>query len=85
MTTKAERKRRAALAAVALLEWRNQMASEDARNRAAKENADHKKMQRYEQMIADMQVEAGKPHAASQVSCKMITANFRGDGGVGIL
>jgi hypothetical protein len=85
MTTRAQRKRPAALAALGLLDWRDRKAKEDASNRTAKEKSDHEKMQRYKNMIAAMAEEADKPHTASQVPCKMITTAFRGDGGVGIL
>jgi hypothetical protein len=65
--TKAQRKRRAVIGAIALLEWRDRMAQEDARDRRAKEIADRETALRFETMVAEMrrQVEEfGKPRPA---------------------
>lgn len=51
---RAERKRRAAVAAMALLEWRARMAKENA----ARENADHEMELRFFIMLAEMRVQA---------------------------
>jgi hypothetical protein len=83
MTSKAERRRRAALAAAALLDWRHHMSVEDAAKRTAKEIADHESMQRYKSMITSMAEEANKPRTRSQTPCMMVSATFRGDGAVG--
>jgi hypothetical protein len=78
---KAQRKRHAAIAAVALLEWRDHMARENAN----RENAEREVTVRYGLMIAAMAEEADKPRAARQTPCKTITAKFRGDGAAGVL
>jgi hypothetical protein len=86
--TRAQRKRRAVIGAIALLGWRNQMASEDAKNRAAKENAEREMMMRYDRMIAEMQAQADefwKPRAASQTPCKLIKGMVHSNGAAGAL
>lgn len=50
MTDRAQRKRRAATAALALLEWRNRMARENAE----RENTERETAMRYELMVAEM-------------------------------
>jgi hypothetical protein len=52
--TKAQRKRRAATAALALLEWRDRMARENA----DRENAEREMVMRYELMVAEMRRQA---------------------------
>jgi hypothetical protein len=55
---KAQRKRRAVVGAVALLEWRDQMAREDARDRAQRANAEREVTARFETMLAAMRRQA---------------------------
>ncbi len=47
---KQQRKRRAVIGAISLLEWRDRMAREDARDRVAREKADREMMMRYVQI-----------------------------------
>jgi hypothetical protein len=54
MMTKAQRKRRAARGALALLEWRDRMHREEA----AREEAERETMVRYETMVAAMRRQA---------------------------
>jgi hypothetical protein len=80
--TRAQRKRRAAIGAIALLEWRDRMRGENA----DRENAERETMMRFELMVAEMQAQADefwKPRTASQTPCKLVTAKFRGDGAAG--
>lgn len=79
--TRAERKRRAATAAVALLEWRDQM----RRVETARADAERTMTARYETFIAEMRAQADKPHVASQAPCKLTMAMVRGDGAAGVL
>ena len=56
--TKAQRKRRAVIGAMALLEWRDRMAEEEARNRMIRANAEREMAIRYETMLAEMRLQA---------------------------
>jgi hypothetical protein len=76
---RAQRKRRAAIGAIALLEWRTSMARENG----AREKAEREMMQQFDGMIAEMRAQADKPRAASQAPCTLITAMVRGDGAAG--
>jgi hypothetical protein len=58
MTDRAQRKRRAVIGAIALLEWRNRMAEEDARNRMTREDADREMVMKYQLMVAEMRRQA---------------------------
>jgi hypothetical protein len=55
---KGQRKRRAAVGAIALLEWRDRMAREEARDRMVRANAEREMTMRYERMIAEMRRQA---------------------------
>jgi hypothetical protein len=81
------RRRRAARAAVELLDWRDSKAKEEARDRAARETAEQERALRYLSMIAELrtQLDEFSRRATSRTTCKTIKANFRGDGGVGVL
>ena len=56
-----------------------------ARENADRENAERETMVRYGLMVAEMRAQADEPFIASQTSCKLVTAQFRGDGAVGAL
>ena len=78
---KAERKRRAALAAVALLEWRDTMRRENAE----RENAAREVQTRYEFMLAQMREQADAPRTASSTPCTLVAAMVHGNGAAGVL
>ena len=73
------RKRRAVIGAMALLEWRDRMARENA----DRENAERATMMRYYLMIAEMRAELDEPHAASHTPCVMVAAAVHGNGAAG--
>jgi hypothetical protein len=83
MMTKAQRKRRAVVAALALLEWRDRMAEEEARNRMIRANAERDVTARYEIFIAEMRTQAEAPRVASRQPCMLITASVSGNGAAG--
>jgi hypothetical protein len=83
---KKQRKRRAAVAATALLEWRDRMAREEARNRMAKEIAEREMTTRYERTVAEMRTQLEeRPRAASQTTCTMVAGMVNGAGATGAL
>jgi hypothetical protein len=82
---KGQRKRRAVIGAIALLEWRDRMAREDAKDRMARETADRETMMRYERMIAQMRAQADAPRAARQTTCVLVKGMVHGNGAAGAL
>jgi hypothetical protein len=79
--TRAQRKRRAVIGAIALLEWRDRMRRENA----DRENAERETMVRYDLMVAEMQAQADEPRAASRTICKLIIAMVHSNGAAGAL
>jgi hypothetical protein len=83
--TRAERKRRAATAALALLEWRDRMARENA----DRENAERETTVRYGLMVAAMQAQAdefgNRPRRESPTRCDLVSAMVHGNGAAGAL
>jgi hypothetical protein len=79
--TKAQRRRRAVIGAIALLEWRDRMRRENV----DREDAERKTMVQYELMIAEMRAQADEPRTASRAPCKRITAAVHSNGAAGVL
>ncbi|MGB6398374.1 MAG: hypothetical protein WBF73_22215 [Bradyrhizobium sp.] len=80
--TRAERKRRAVIGAIALLEWRDRMARENA----DRENAEREMMARYELTLEEMRRAVSEPHPlASPTPCKLIMAMVHSNGAAGAL
>jgi len=66
--TRAQRKRRAVIGAIALLEWRDRMAREDADREMVRAKYEEMVRARYDLMVAEMRTladEFWKPRAAS--------------------
>jgi hypothetical protein len=78
---KAERKRRAAVGALALLEWRQRMIRENTE----RENADREMALRFDTMIAEMRAQADAPHAASRATCVLVKGMVHSAGAAGAL
>ena len=78
---KAQRKRRAAVGAIALLEWRNRMARENTE----RENVERETMARYAIFIAEMRAQADKPRAPSRTTCVLIKGMVHSAGAAGAL
>jgi hypothetical protein len=81
---RAQRKRRAIIGAMALLEWRDQVAREEARELARRANAERAMTARFELMIAAMRVQADAPRAASRAPIKTTVAMVCGNGAAGV-
>jgi hypothetical protein len=78
--TRAQRKRRAAIGALALLEWRVHMARENA----DRENAEREIMARYQLMIAEMRAqveEFAAPREARMISVGLPVCHGTGHSG----
>lgn len=80
---KAQRRRRAMIGAMALLEWRDRMAEEEARNRTTRAKAERETAAQFDLMIAEMQAELDAPRAASHTPCVMVAAAVHGNGAAG--
>jgi hypothetical protein len=86
--TKAQRKRRAVIGAIALLEWRDRMAREDADREMVRAKYEEMVRARYDLMVAEMRTQADefwKPRAASQTPCKLIKGMVHSNGAAGAL
>jgi hypothetical protein len=78
--TRAQRKRRAATAALALLEWRDRMARENAE----RENAEREMAMRYQLMVAEMRRQAEEfvaPREARMISVGLPVCHGTGHAG----
>lgn len=82
--TRTQRKRNAAVAAMAILDWRDRMARENTE----RVNAELEIMARYEIMLQQMQAEAErfrKLRIEHRAICTLVTAMVRGDGAAGAI
>jgi hypothetical protein len=82
---RAQRKRRAMIGAMALLQWRDRMAKENAEREMVQAKCEEMVRAKYERMIAEMRAQADAPRTASHTTpCKLVAVAVHSNGAAGV-